>query len=123
MSKNKKQLIFLHLIFTVAFALYMTVTTIIFHASCPMRILFDAHCPFCGMTRAWISFMRLDTVGAFRHHPLFIFAPVYLFFIFHDDLSKAKKPRMPFIVFFTALLILIFILRISPANIDFFYPL
>ncbi len=37
---------------------------------CPMRLLTGLPCPGCGMTRAWLSVLRLDFAAAFAFHPL-----------------------------------------------------
>ena len=38
---------------------------------CPSVLLFDMECPACGMTRAFVSALRLDFAAAFAYHPLF----------------------------------------------------
>ena len=46
----------------------------IFHITgigCPVRFITGISCPGCGMTRAWLSLLRLDFAGAFYYHPLF----------------------------------------------------
>lgn len=39
---------------------------------CLFKNLFGLPCPSCGMTRAYISLVRLDIKTAFYYHPLFI---------------------------------------------------
>lgn len=38
---------------------------------CPIRFLTGVSCAGCGMTRAWMSVLRLDFAAAYRYHPLF----------------------------------------------------
>ena len=58
---------------------------------CVFLWLFDVPCPGCGMTRAVSCLLRLDPVGAFRHHPL-VFAMPYIFgYIFFDFKGRAHK--------------------------------
>lgn len=38
---------------------------------CPFKLIFGVDCPGCGMTRAFISALKLDFKAAFRYHPLF----------------------------------------------------
>jgi len=40
--------------------------------SCPIRFLTGISCAGCGMSRAWLSLLRLDIVAAFHYHPLFL---------------------------------------------------
>ena len=37
---------------------------------CPLRILFGIPCPGCGLTRGFLSLLRLDFASAVRMHPL-----------------------------------------------------
>lgn len=43
---------------------------------CPIRLLTGVSCAGCGMTRAWLSVLRLDFRQAFYYHPLFLLPPV-----------------------------------------------
>ncbi len=40
--------------------------------SCPIKYIFGVSCPGCGMTRATLSALRLDFIGAFYYHPLWL---------------------------------------------------
>lgn len=51
---------------------------------CPFRRILGIPCPFCGMTRAVLSALRLDFAAAFHYHPLFFLAPLLgLCILFH----------------------------------------
>ena len=39
--------------------------------TCPIRFLTGISCAGCGMSRAWMSLLRLDIPAAFSYHPLF----------------------------------------------------
>lgn len=39
--------------------------------TCPILYLTGIACAGCGMSRAWLSLLRLDLAGAFAFHPLF----------------------------------------------------
>ena len=57
--------------------------------TCPIRFLTGVSCAGCGMTRAWLSFLRGDIAGAFSFHPLFwILIPAGLLFLFRDRLPE-----------------------------------
>ena len=43
---------------------------------CPIRLVTGVSCAGCGMTRAWLSVLRLDLRQAFYYHPLFLLPPV-----------------------------------------------
>lgn len=42
---------------------------------CFFKLLLKIPCPGCGMTRAWVSLLKLDLVGAFRFNPMFWSVP------------------------------------------------
>ncbi len=57
--------------------------------TCPIKFLTGVSCAGCGMTRAWLSFLRGDIAGAFSFHPLFwILIPTGLLFLFRNRLPK-----------------------------------
>lgn len=39
--------------------------------TCPIRFLTGISCAGCGMSRAWLSLLRLDLAEALHYHPLF----------------------------------------------------
>lgn len=45
---------------------------------CPFYRLFSIPCPGCGLTRAWLAFLRGDISAAFEFHRLFLFVPAFL---------------------------------------------
>lgn len=53
---------------------------VIFYYLLDRRCLFKAvlgiPCPGCGMTRAWVAFLKMDFQRAFKWHPLFWIVPV-----------------------------------------------
>lgn len=42
-----------------------------FGVTCPILFLTGISCAGCGMSRAWLSLLRLDLSAAFQYHPLF----------------------------------------------------
>ena len=50
---------------------------------CFFKLIFKIPCPGCGITRAFISLLRLDLAAAFRFNPMFWAVPIlgalYLF--------------------------------------------
>ena len=51
---------------------------------CVFERLLGVQCSSCGMTRAWLSVLRLDFVGAFEYHSLFWTVPVIALFFWVD---------------------------------------
>ncbi len=58
--------------------------------TCPIRWLTGISCAGCGMSRAWLSLLRLDLSAAFAYHPLFwLPIPAALVLLFRQRLPKA----------------------------------
>ena len=63
----------------------------LFKVPCIFKALFDIECIGCGMTRAFLSAMKLDFVSAFYYHKMFWSLPVLtLYFLFDGKLFKNK---------------------------------
>ena len=58
---------------------------------CAVEAVIGVPCPSCGMTRAWISVLRLDLVSAFRYHSLFWTVPLIFAFFWFDGEIFSKK--------------------------------
>ncbi len=83
---------------------------------CPIKFVTGISCMGCGMTRAYLSLLRLDFAEAFHYHPLFllpILAAVMYFF-------KRRIPEKIYTIWlFTliALFSIIYLLRLAdPAD-------
>lgn len=61
------------------------------HIPCPIKLVTGISCPGCGMTRAYVSLLRLDPRAAFSYHPLWPLLPVLLLVL--PILRKKKKER------------------------------
>ncbi len=58
---------------------------------CLFLLIFKTPCPTCGITRAWLSVLRLDFAEAFAFHPLFWSIPVLaLYAVFDGRLFKNR---------------------------------
>ena len=63
----------------------------LFKVPCIFKALFDIECIGCGMTRAFLSAMKLDFVSAFYYHKMFWSLPILaLYFLFDGKLFKNK---------------------------------
>lgn len=68
---------------------YPALLALCFFYKCPFRLIFDRECPGCGMTRALLSFLRLDVKAAFHYHclfPLVILTGIY--YVFRKPLRR-----------------------------------
>lgn len=75
---------------------------------CPFRRLTAIPCPFCGMTRAVLSALRLDFTSAFNYHPLFFLIPLLgLFLLFHVK-KGSRLPKWFFYIVYILMGILFF---------------
>jgi len=68
---------------------------------CPIYELTGITCPLCGTTRAWLSFLSGDFMGALRFHPLFLLIPVWFLgvILWDGPLKKRKWLSIPLIGF------------------------
>lgn len=57
---------------------------------CPIRFVTGISCLGCGMTRAWLSVLRLDFAAAFYYHPLFALPPVAAFVYLYKSKINLK---------------------------------
>lgn len=83
---------------------------IIFNVPCLIKFTTGISCAGCGMTRAWLSALRLDLAAAFSYHPLFWAVPIALLLL----LLHKRYPVFSKIVF-TGLLVLdiaVYLIRI-----------
>lgn len=51
---------------------------------CIFALAFGIPCPFCGMTRAFMSALRLEFASAFTHHAMFWSLPVLYLLLLYD---------------------------------------
>ena len=91
--KTKKELIRIHVIIAVVLTVYIALVTFT-PLDWPIKMVHGFACPFCGLTRAWISALTFDFAQAFSYHPLFLFAPFLIFMSFHKKLFKRINEKV-----------------------------
>lgn len=70
---------------------------------CIFAILFTIPCPFCGMTRAFISALRFDFAAAFEFHYMFWSLPIlYLLFLYDGRIFINKYANISVWILMTA---------------------
>lgn len=63
----------------------------VFQLGCPILRITGLPCPGCGMTRAWLSVLRLDFAAAFSYNPMFWAVPVLCLMLWFDGNIFPKK--------------------------------
>lgn len=70
-KKDRKELI---CAVTAVVVLYTAMESI--GITCPIKFITGISCAGCGMSRAWLAFLRLDMAKAFEYHPLLGLPPI-----------------------------------------------
>lgn len=114
MTTEKKIKNAIYAVFSIAFFYIMLD---IIGIGCPIKFLTGISCFGCGMTRAWLSVLRLDWKSAFYYHPAFwLPPPMLLLYLFKNKINiKIYK-----FFIFTAILLfaIIYIVRLIQADSD-----
>ncbi len=77
--------VLLHVLYVAVIALYA------FLIGCPFKRITGIDCPFCGMTRAYLAFVRGDFAGAFEFNRVFFVGIPLILVIAHLRLIKKRK--------------------------------
>ena len=83
------------------------------YSTCPLLMLTGLPCPFCGMTRAGFSLLHGNFALAFKVQPM-IYGAVLLaaaFIVVRYFTDKKLSCLKPWVIFFFAVLILVYICR------------
>ncbi len=76
---------------TAIFFLTVVAAFIAFKIPCPFAHFFNVQCLGCGMTRAYLSALRLDFASAFRFHSMFWSIPILVLYYFTDWRLLGRK--------------------------------
>lgn len=82
-----KHFFYILLIFTIFFVLYFL------KIPCFFRFFTRIPCPSCGMTRAFLSLIKLNFYESFCYHPLLIPALIAAFIAVHINSSSFKMNK------------------------------
>lgn len=95
---------------------------------CPIKYISGISCAGCGMTRAWLSVLKLDFSMAFYYHPLFFIVPIAMLVIMlkynalkiphslYYNEKVALKVYNSILILIVLLFITIYIIRIINPN-------
>jgi hypothetical protein len=119
MTNNmKKKLLNLGFLILVFFIL------VFFGYRCPLRYLLGLSCPFCGLTRAFISLLSFNFKKAFYYHLLWPLAliGIIIFILYEFKIIKVKKIyiRVFLSLFITSFLIYYFYRLFNDSDIVYF---
>ncbi len=102
--KNKKEIIAFSFCFIIIAALYLTI-------QCPIKFFTGICCPGCGMTRAFLSILRLDFEAAFYYHPaIFIMPLAAVIFIMKKKINPTVVRVL--LILFILILLVIYLYRL-----------
>lgn len=79
---------------------------------CPFYRLLHIRCPGCGLTHAWLSFLRGDVRRALEYHLFFLPMPLFIVLFIHRDVKVLRKWRRPIDLSLYALVFLVFVYHI-----------
>lgn len=81
--------------------------------SCVIRTVTGLPCIGCGMSRAWLSALRLELGAAFRYHPMFWSVPVLILLAFYDGkLFRNQKWNLALLILLLLGLAVCYVLRL-----------
>lgn len=81
---------------------------------CPFYRILGISCPGCGMTRAWLCFLRGEWGQAVSYHLFFLPMPLFIFLFAHRGtaLLANSRPLDVFLIGFALLLMLYHLWRV-----------
>lgn len=87
---------------------------VVFDVGCFFKFFTGIPCPSCGITRAYISLLRLDLKSAFYYHPLFpVFLPAVLIMMFmKQPFFNSRIKHYIFLSSFLLIVLAVWIIRV-----------
>ncbi len=100
------------------FASAVMAVFVVYAYKCPFKLFFGIDCPGCGMTRAFLNFLKGNFGKALEYHPLFpVFGIITVYeiyiYIFPDKKRLSKKAELIITISSFSLLIFIWLIKIK----------
>jgi hypothetical protein len=113
MDKIKRAGIIAGVILSSTIFLLILVNLFEFRYRCIFKMTTGIPCPTCGMTRAYLSLLRLDLQSAFYYHPLFwVVPPAAGLFLIKKGRFARPKFRIIAVILILAVFVLVYLLRL-----------
>lgn len=80
--------------------------------TCPIKFFTGVSCPGCGMSRACISFLRLNFEASFYYHPMLLSLPVTAATLLFFRLKKKEKAYNITLYIFAFLMFAVYLYRL-----------
>ncbi len=77
--------------FIVFFALYVLITYLFHVTSCMTKLIFGIPCPGCGLSRAFMVFIRFDFKSVIYYNATLLIMPLLIFVIIFKDVNWVGK--------------------------------
>lgn len=84
--------------------------------TCPIRFVTGISCAGCGMSRAWLSLLRLDFQAAFSYHPLFLLPPAAVVLVLLSKRIPKKLYQIAMAVMVILFLLVYLIRMLDPGD-------
>lgn len=107
MKKRKLKYIMIHYLPNIILAVFIIIIAVGLY-NCPVNAIFNIPCPGCGMTRAYLSLLKLDFKAALHYHCLF---PIPIFWVGYQIIRKHIEPNSRFENILLILSVFLFIIR------------
>ena len=85
---------------------------------CPIKYFFGIPCPACGMTRSFLSLLRLDIRGSFSYNPMSCLVIIAVLLGFHKKLFNHKKIIDGILIIAAIVTLAFYIYRVFSLNVD-----
>lgn len=126
MKKYSKKEIFIimskHFVCGIVILVLFYIFSNLFGSICPTYRFFEICCPFCGMTRAYLSALKFDFSTAMYYNPVFFLGIPCIFFMVHEKLFAPKYDKMRKIIagILLGIIVAVYIVRVCLYGFDFF---
>lgn len=101
-------------------AIIIVATVLIYNIliiNCPIKFLLGVSCPTCGMTRSFLSLLKLDIKGSLAYNPMTAFMILAIWLGLHKKLFKNKKNIDMIVIIIAVFTLAVYLIRIFAFNL------